>query len=43
VNDSAPFAGAAFLIERKRAGVVVGHAARENVWPKVAAWLSEHD
>jgi tRNA-dihydrouridine synthase len=31
------------LIEGGQVGIVVGRAASQNLWPRVGAWLSEHD
>jgi poly(3-hydroxyalkanoate) synthetase len=31
------------LIEGGHVGIVVGRSASQNLWPKVGAWLAEHD
>ncbi len=31
------------LVEGGHVGIVVGRSASQNLWPKVGAWLSEHD
>jgi poly[(R)-3-hydroxyalkanoate] polymerase subunit PhaC len=31
------------LIEGGHVGIVVGRSASQNLWPRVGAWLSEHD
>jgi polyhydroxyalkanoate synthase len=37
-NDSSEI-----LIEGGHVGIVVGRSASQNLWPKVGAWLSQHD
>jgi polyhydroxyalkanoate synthase len=31
------------LIEGGHVGIVVGRSASQNLWPRVGAWLSDHD
>ena len=31
------------LIEGGHVGIMVGRSASQNLWPRVGAWLSEHD
>jgi polyhydroxyalkanoate synthase len=31
------------LIDGGHVGIVVGRTASQNLWPRVGAWLSEHD
>ena len=31
------------LVEGGHVGIVVGRSASQNLWPKVGAWLADHD